>query len=110
MYAHRQKHIERLRLVDECASFGGHVDEHALLHLPDSLEDVARLRGDHLEALQGEAGAQPTQSEWTAYVLNTRKAAHNAVFYSYSACFVNTLILNTRVYVTHRGKRAEYVI
>jgi len=36
-----------------------------------------------------------------AYMLNTRGEEQNTVFYSYLACFVNILTLNTYVFMSH---------
>ena len=37
------KEVERLRLVNEGAALGGHVDDDALLHLPRGLVHLAHL-------------------------------------------------------------------
>ena len=39
----------------------------------------------------------------TAYMLNTGSSEYNAVFYSYLACFVNILTLNTYVFMSYIG-------
>jgi len=46
-----------------------------------------------------------------AYMLNARNEEKNTVFYSCSACFVNTFTLNTHVSMAYTGlTQAEYVI
>jgi len=49
--------------------------------------------------------------ECAPYVLNTQSEEKNAIFYSYSACFVNTLTVNMYVSMPYyRVQQADYVI
>jgi len=52
----RHEDVERLRLVDERAAVGGHVDERALRHLPCRLEHSAQVRRNRLDPLHRAAG------------------------------------------------------
>jgi len=47
--------VERLRLVDECTSVGGEVDDGLLTDLPDGLVDRLELGGDAGDVLNGSA-------------------------------------------------------
>jgi len=49
----------------------------------------------------GGAGWSSASAASYAYVSNTRNKENNTVFYSYSACFVNTLTLNIYVSMSY---------
>ena len=45
-----------------------------------------------------------------SYILITRSTAKNTVFYSYLACFVNTVILNMYIFMSYTGLSRRYAV